>query len=288
MGKNDKYKKAIEELNLFDDDFMKLVFSRHKELAIEIIKPILAEALPQLKINYDNSLEITPEADQINLGGHSVVYDVAVHCEGTDIILELQKDIGKFSPKRGRFYNSSKDTELEKGSSYDELPTRILIVLALGDIIGNKRAVNRYAMMNIETHEILEDGQYVIYINCLSEDFPEAYEESEKIIKDLLKSDPETVDNEIYKKILREYKVIDKEGDDMGTPLRELMDDYADEKVSEALKDKNKELKNKDKELRNKDKALEDKDKAIEERDVKIRQLEKILKENKIEIPKAV
>ncbi len=163
---NKELEKAIDDLNLFDDDLMSKVFDENipaTELLLQIvlqrkdIKVLSAKGQVEMKSPYPN--------------GRNIRIDVhAVDGEGVKFDVEVQRNEEGAHVRRARFHGSMMDSRmLKKKQAFKELKDAYVIFICQHDKFGENKPIYHIDKTVRETGKPYDDGSYIIYVNGLYE-----------------------------------------------------------------------------------------------------------------------
>lgn len=234
--KREKILKIIENLSLFDDDLMTLVFDKNilaTELLLNIIlqrndlKVIEAVAQREYKNPMAGGRSIT--IDIYAVDGDSKVYDVEVQCDpsGADV-------------HRARFHSSMIDSKmLREKQKFKELHDSYVIFITKTDVIGGGLPMYHVERVFQETGRAFNDGSHIIYVNggYIDDEDPVG-----RLMHDFrcIKSD-----DMFYKELARQveyFKETEGGREIMCKAFKDLAEDLAEERAKERAKEKAKEL----------------------------------------------
>lgn len=157
----EEFKKIIKELRPIDDEFMRLMFKDDIPLMQHVLRIILDK----------DDLIVTEIETQRNLkklaGGRSICLDVyATDSENKKYDIEIQRNDSGATPHRARYHLGAIDVEnLNSGQDFKELPDTYIIFITENDYFGKGEPLYIFEKMNIKSHEPLNDGAHIIYVN---------------------------------------------------------------------------------------------------------------------------
>ena len=153
--------KLIDELTLFDDDFMRRVFDKNRE-AVELV----------LNIILNKRLHILSVKAQYNMNsrivdGHNITLDVhAVDEVRNEMDIEVQCASDGAHERRARYHSSLMDSGmLKKGQDFKELKDSYIIFIYRHDKFREGLPVYHVDRYVNETHNPFKDGSHIIYVN---------------------------------------------------------------------------------------------------------------------------
>ena len=156
----------IQQLRLFDDELMTIVFSGDKKATEFLIRILLNR----------NDLTVTKSMTQEqkhNLFGHSVTLDiVAEDMFKTEYNIEIQRADKGADARRIRYHQAMMDSHtLKKGGKFKDLPKLYLIFILEHDLFDKGKAI--YSVnktLNITDEDGIplpfDDGCNIMYINA--------------------------------------------------------------------------------------------------------------------------
>ncbi|MCR4656488.1 MAG: Rpn family recombination-promoting nuclease/putative transposase [Lachnospiraceae bacterium] len=156
--------KAIDDLNLFDDDLMSKVFDRNIE-ATELLLRIILER-DDIKV-----LRVKGQVDMKSPypGGRNIRIDIhAIDNKGVEFDVEVQRNEEGSHIRRARFNGSMMDSRmLKKKQEFKELKDAYVIFICQHDKFGENNPIYHVDKVVRETGKPYDDGAYTIYVNGL-------------------------------------------------------------------------------------------------------------------------
>jgi hypothetical protein len=160
-----KYNKEIEEivenLTLFDDQFMTRVFDQNKPATKLLVSIIL-----------DKQIEIASVVGKDDLNnpvvkGRGVELDIlAMDINGDYFNVEVQNVISKAPVQRARFYSAMVDVRmLNEGEDFKQIKDSYVIFICKKDMFKEGKAVYLIERKRVDTNESINDGNHIIYVN---------------------------------------------------------------------------------------------------------------------------
>lgn len=193
-----KYGDKIQQMRLLDDNFMRAVFDDNIE-ATELVLRIIMEK-EDLKV-----LEVRSQFELKNIYGRSARLDVyATDDSGARYNIEIQRADQGAGERRARYNQSIIDTNhLQAGEDPKVLPEVYVIFITERDVRGGGLPIYHIERVVMETKEIFDDGEHIIYVNG-------AYKNEDSalgsLIADFRESDPGHVRHEALAKRMRYLK----------------------------------------------------------------------------------
>ena len=156
--------KAIDDLNLFDDDLMSKVFDGNIE-ATELLLKIILER-DDIKV-----LRVKGQVDMKSPypSGRNIRLDIhAVDSNGARFDVEVQRNEEGSHIRRARFNGSMMDSRmLKKKQQFKELKDAYVIFICQHDKFGEDKPIYHVDKVVRETGKPYDDGAYTIYVNGL-------------------------------------------------------------------------------------------------------------------------
>ena len=152
----------IDDMDLFDDDLMSVVFDGNIEAAELLLKIIL---------KHDDIVVISVvgqrEFQNPVVGGRNIRLDIwAKDNMGKHFNIEVQKKPEGAHIRRARFQSSMMDTRMMKeGQEFSELRDSYMVFITQTDIFGRGLpiyTINRYFE---EIGGLFDDGSHIVYVN---------------------------------------------------------------------------------------------------------------------------
>ena len=156
--------KAIDDLNLFDDDLMSKVFDGNIE-ATELLLHIILERDDIRVLRVRGQVEMKSPYP----GGRSIRVDIhAVDKKGVEFDVEVQRNEEGSNIRRARFNGSMMDSRmLKRKQPFKELKDAYVIFICQHDKFGENKPVYHVDKVVRETGKPYDDGAYTIYVNGL-------------------------------------------------------------------------------------------------------------------------
>lgn len=154
--------KAIDDLNLFDDDLMSKVFDGNIE-ATELLLRIILEC-DDITVSWvKGQVEMkSPYPD-----GRSIRLDIhAIDKYSVEFDVEVQRNEEGSNIRRARFNGSMMDSRiLKKKQKFKELKDAYVIFICQHDKFGEDKPIYHVDKTIRETGKPYDDGAHVIYVN---------------------------------------------------------------------------------------------------------------------------
>jgi hypothetical protein len=223
-----KYNKEIEEivenLTLFDDQFMTRVFDQNKPATKLLVSIIL-----------DKQVEIASVVGKDDLNnpvvkGRGVELDIlAKDINGDYFNVEVQNVISKAPVQRARFYSAMVDVRmLNEGEDFKQIKDSYVIFICKKDMFKRRKAIYMIERKFLDNNELFKDGNHIIYVNG-------EYEGNDaigKLIHDLKCKDYKDMYYPELKEGVKHFKV--KEGKE---EMCESIENYAKQYASKERKE---------------------------------------------------
>lgn len=214
----------IQQLRIFDDEFLKEVFDENKE-ATELVLNIVFDREDIRVIKVIGQREIR------GIEGHSVRLDImAEDSEGHAYDIEVQRQSKGELQLRARYNSSMMDTVLlPEGEDYSKLIPTYVIFFTESDAVGDGLPLHHYSMRDDDTNEPLGDERHIIFVNGDNRD------ESTRIGK-LVHDFKCTSANDMYYGVLAKRVRHFKETEGGVEHMSDIFEDVRNEAAKEAAK----------------------------------------------------
>lgn len=152
----------IDEMNLFDDDLMSMVFDGNIEATELLLKIILKQDDIQVE-----SVVGQRELQSPVVGGRDIRLDIwAQDGTGKHYNVEVQQRPEGAHIRRARFHSSMMDSRMLKaGQDFSELQDSYMVFITRTDIFGHGIPIYTIDRHFRETDEFFDDGSHIIYVN---------------------------------------------------------------------------------------------------------------------------
>lgn len=152
----------VNNLTLFDDDLMSLVFDKNIEASNLILRIILQN--DELEV-----IEVTGQRELENpiVEGRNIKLDiVAKDSTGKLYDIEVQRDNGGAHIRRARFHSSMVDSRmLKEKQRFKDLSDSYVIFITQLDYLGKGLPLYNISRIIEETGEKINDGSHIVYVN---------------------------------------------------------------------------------------------------------------------------
>jgi hypothetical protein len=217
--------KIIDDMSLFDDDLMSLVFDANIEATELLLKIILKQE--DIKV-----ISVTGQRELENpiVGGRNIRLDIfAEDSTGRLIDVEVQRSNEGTHFRRARFHSSMLDVRMLKaGQKFKEMMDSYVVFITENDVIGSGRPLYHVERLIEETKESFGDGSHIIYVNG-------SYEGNDpvgRLIHDFKCKESKDMYYKEFSKGVRHFKET-KGGRQV---MCQAVEEYADQKAKEAAK----------------------------------------------------
>lgn len=213
----------IKKFRLMDDDFMAVCFSDNIE-AIQLVVRIIMDNDTLTVIDVKTQYELK------NLRRRSVRLDVfARDAAGKLYNLEIQRADKGAEVKRARYNSSLIDAGItEPGEDFEQLPETYVIFITENDVRGGNRALYEYIYKDVETHEPLDDGTHIIYVNNKIQDNTRLG----RLMHDFAEQNPERMYYPELEKTTRYFK----ENEEGVSAMCKMMEDRCNKAMEQGIK----------------------------------------------------
>lgn len=156
-----KVKKIIDDLTLFDDDLMTLVFNKNIPATELILKIILGRNIRVI------TADAQEEMRSPIVGGRDITLDIhAIDENGEEIDIEVQGSSEGAHVRRARFHSGVMDSRMLKATDlFKILKDSYVIFIYKHDKFGKGLPVYRIERVIKETGDDFNDGSHIVYVN---------------------------------------------------------------------------------------------------------------------------
>lgn len=196
-NRQQRYLEHIKAFRLIDDDFMTKCFEDNIECVELLLRIILGKEDLQVS-------EAKTQVFVLNLKNRSVRLDVlATDSNGCKYNIEIQRENKGAGYKRARYYSSMVDVNmLQKSQDFDNLPETYIIFITENDVIGKGLPIYEIERQIVQTGEIIDDGEHILYINGARQDDTALG----KLMQDMVNPEPATMNYDVLAKTVDYYK----------------------------------------------------------------------------------
>ena len=226
-GQNERVKKIIDDMTLFDDDLMTLVFNNVPAIEL-LLKIILGREIRT--IDHEVQVEFrNPISD-----GRNITLDVlAIDENGEEIDIEVQGNSKGAHVRRARFHSAALDYRmLKKNEEFNVLKDSYVIFIYKHDKFGKGLPIYRADRVVSETGQALDDGAHIIYVNG-------AYKGNDDIGKLMHDFNSLTSEGMNYKELadgVHHFKETEEGRDTMCESVKKYAEEYSTTKDIERVK----------------------------------------------------
>ncbi|MCR4653806.1 MAG: PD-(D/E)XK nuclease family transposase [Eubacterium sp.] len=219
--------RIIDDLTLFDDDLMSLVFDKNILATQLVLRIILKRNIRVI------SVEGQEELKNPLVGGRDITLDIhAIDTNGEEIDIEVQSGSEGAHVKRARFHSAMIDSRmLRERDNFKNLKDSYVIFIYKHDKFRKGYPVYRADRTVIETGESFNDGSHIIYVNG-------NYQGSDDIghlIRDFHTKSPEDMYFKELADSVHHFKETEKGRDSMSEAVRKFAEEYAEQYRIDAL-----------------------------------------------------
>ena len=152
----------VDNLTLFDDDLMSMVFDENIPAAELLLKIILKRDDIQVI-----SVVGQKELENPVVGGRNIRLDILVKDrQGNIFNVEVQRSNKGADERRARFHSSMIDSRmLKEGQEFKELLESYVILITQKDYFGKGLPIYTINRHIEELEEVFQDGSHIIYVN---------------------------------------------------------------------------------------------------------------------------
>lgn len=154
--------KIIDEMTLFDDDLMSMVFDENIPAAELLLKIVLKrDDIEVISVIGQKELENSV------VGGRNIRLDILVKDRQGDYFnVEVQRSNAGADERRARFHSSMIDSRMLKaGQEFKELLESYVIMITQNDYFGYGLPVYTINRHLEELGAVFQDGSHILYVN---------------------------------------------------------------------------------------------------------------------------
>ena len=224
-----KVKKIIDDLTLFDDDLMTLVFNKNIPATELILRIILKRNIRVI------SVDAQEEMRSPIVGGRDITLDIhAIDEDGEEINVEVQGSSEGAHVRRARFHSAVMDSRmLKENDPFKILKDSYVIFIYKHDKFGKGLPIYRAERVISEIEEPLNDGSHIVYVNG-------NYKGNDEIGKLMADFRSTSSDGMNYKELadgLHHFKETEEGRDVMCESVKKYAEEYAKEYAEEYAKE---------------------------------------------------
>ena len=226
QNKNDNnINEIVDNLDLFDDDLMSLVFKKNIPATELVLSIILGRKITVISVYTQDEMR-SPE-----IGGRDVTLDVhAIDCDGTEFDVEVQGSSEGAHVRRTRFHSAVMDSRmLKEGDPFKILKDSYVIFFYKHDKFGKGLPMYHVERVVLETGKTFNDGSHIIYVNGNYK----GDDEIGKLIEDFHSKNANNMHFQLLADGLRHYKETEKGREIVSEKVERYAKEYAKEHVKE-------------------------------------------------------
>ena len=215
--------RLVDELTLFDDDLMSLVFDKNIPATELVLKVILGRNIKVVSVDGQTELK-SPF-----VGGRDITLDIhAIDVDGEEIDIEVQCNSEGAHVKRARFHSAMMDSRmLQEGDKFKSLRDSYVIFIYKHDKFSKGYPVYRAERIVLETGEPLNDGSHIIYVNGTYK----GNDDLGKLIQDFHAKSSKDMNYKELADSFHHFKEIKKGRGAMSEAVRRYAEEYAAERA---------------------------------------------------------
>jgi len=159
---NKTVEQIVDDMNLFDDDLMSMVFDGNIP-ATELLLKIILKRDDIIVISVASQREFKNPI----VGGRDIRLDIlAKDSKGKHYDIEVQKRPEGAHVRRARFNSSMMDSRmLRAGQEFSELQDSYMVFITRTDIFKHGIPIYTINRHFEETNELFDDGSHIVYVN---------------------------------------------------------------------------------------------------------------------------
>lgn len=218
---------VLEQLCLFDDVFMSLVFEDNIDATEYLLNTILER--DDLEV-----LEVTGQRMYKSpyIKGRSITMDIyAKDINNRFYDIEVQRGDAGAIPRRARYHSAMMDVRmLMKGQDFEEIEDSYVIFITQNDVMKKGLPIYHVDRIIKESHEEFGDGSHIVYVNG---EYKNDQDEIGRLLHDFACTKAEDMYNNILKEHVRYYKNTEGGSDRMN----EVLEKYIEKRVEARAQD---------------------------------------------------
>lgn len=217
--------KIVDNMDLFDDDLMALVFKKNIP-ATELVLSIIFGRKITVKSVYTQDEMRSPE-----IGGRDIALDIhALDSDGTEFDVEVQGNSEGAHVRRTRFHSAVMDSRmLKEGDPFKILKDSYVIFFYKHDKFGKGLPLYHVERVVLETDSLFNDGSHIIYVNGKYK----GNDEIGRLIEDFHSKNAKNMHFKLLADGLHHYKETEKGRDIVCEKVERYAQKYAKERVEE-------------------------------------------------------
>ena len=210
----------VDNLDLFDDDLMTLVFKKNIP-ATELVLSIIMDR----KITV-TSVDTQEEMRSPEIGGRNITLDIhAIDIDDTEFDVEVQCSSEGAHVRRSRFHSAVMDARMFKeGDSFKTLKDSYVIFIYKHDKFGIGLPIYHVDRVVLETGKSFKDGSHIIYVNGTYK----GDDEIGKLIEDFNAKSSENMNFKLLAEGIHHFKETEKGRDIVSEKVERYAKQYAE------------------------------------------------------------
>ena len=151
----------VDDMTLFDDDLMTLVFNKNIPATELILRIIMGRKIRVIRVDAQEEMR-SPVVD-----GRDITLDIlAIDEDGEEIDIEVQGNSEGSHVRRARFHSAVLDSRmLKEGDPFKILKDSYVIFIYKHDKFSAGLPIYRSDRVVLETGKPMNDGSHIIYVN---------------------------------------------------------------------------------------------------------------------------
>lgn len=213
----------VDDMTLFDDDLMTLVFNKNIPATELILRIIMGRNIRVIRVDAQEEMR-SPVVD-----GRDITLDIlAIDEDGEEIDIEVQGNSEGSHVRRARFHSAVLDSRmLKEGDPFKILKDSYVIFIYKHDKFSAGLPIYRSDRVVLETGKPMNDGSHIIYVNGSYK----GDDEIGKLMHDFNAKSSKDMNYKVLAEGLHHFKET-KEGRDS---MCEAVEKYAEKKAGEKL-----------------------------------------------------
>ncbi len=216
--------RLIDNMTLFDDNLMSLVFGQNIEATELLLRVIMERDIEVVSVQGQDEFKNSV------IGGRCITLDVhAIDTDGRHIDIEVQINAEGAHVKRARYHSSMMDARmLKEGQEFKEIEDSYVIFIYDHDKFKKGLPFYHIQRRVDETGEVFGDGSHIIYVNGKYN----GNDDIGRMMRDFHQCIPEQIKNEILSEAVAYYK--GKEGRGV---MSDAVREYGEEQKKAGIKE---------------------------------------------------
>lgn len=216
--------RLIDNMTLFDDNLMSLVFGQNIEATELLLRVIMERDIEVVSVQGQDEFKNSV------IGGRCITLDVhAIDTDGRHIDIEVQINAEGAHVKRARYHSSMMDARmLKEGQEFKEIEDSYVIFIYDHDKFKKGLPFYHIQRRVDETGEVFGDGSHIIYVNGKYN----GNDDIGQMMRAFHQCIPEQIKNEILSEAVAYYK--GKEGRGV---MSDAVREYGEEQKKAGIKE---------------------------------------------------